>query len=181
MTHLPPPPRSLGAADLAALGHLLPPTAQTMRRVLGDDATAILINQRAGVQLRIPLHRAANTAGAERWAALAYLIGDDATAAAAAQWGGGLLDVPLCQRLVAERRDRWLRARYDQLTSPHGARLSANAAIHQLAVALAHGGQPFTAREIEKALTRTDIGPDDVAPEPPSNQPQLWGDEEAAA
>lgn len=178
--HLPPPAYRVSVADLAALAHLLPPTAQTMRLVLGDEATAILISQRAGVQLRIPLHRAANAAGAERWAALAYLIGDDATTAAAAQWGGGLLDVPLCQRLIAERRDRWLRARYDQLTSPRGARLSANAAIHQLAVALAHSGQPFTAREIEKALTRADVGPDDVGPTPPSNQPQLWGDEEAA-
>lgn len=180
MSHLPPPARSLNAADLAELGHLLSPTAQTMRRVLGDAATAILINQRAGVQLRIPLHRAANTAGAERWAALAYLIGDDATAAAVAQWGGGLLDVPLCRGLLGERRDRWLRARYDELTSPRGPRLSANQAIHQLAIALAAAGQPFTSREIEKALTRADIGPADVAPEPPSNQPQLWGDEAAA-
>lgn len=156
-----PPPNRLEAADLEQLAHLLPPTAANLVRVAGTEAGLALLNRWPGVLYPVPKHADANAAGAARWAAIAAITGAQAMPAIAEHYGGSAIALPTCRSLLAEKRNRWLRARFDDLVDPHGPALPASAAVYELCLALAEAGQPMTYREVEKALARADAPPDD--------------------
>ncbi|MCU0963566.1 MAG: hypothetical protein MUF08_00580 [Burkholderiaceae bacterium] len=144
----------LVAADLHELAHLLPPSAADLVRAVGQDAAAALMHRLAGVQLQVPRHRNANPAGARRWAQLEAVIGDAATEALARNHGGEVLDVPTCLALLVEKRNRWLRARFDWLTSSSGPGLpmSGRAAVYEIGIELVAAGRGMTYRQIERVL-----------------------------
>lgn len=150
-----PPDRHVTPDDLVHLADWLPPTAVTLIRLLGDLQALQLMRRLPAVQMVVPLHRNANRGGARRWAMLAGVVGESAMPALVAHWGGSVLDVPVCRDLIVEKRNRWIRARFDDLTtSAHsgGAGLSAYAALQEINLALAQTGWPFTLREVQKVV-----------------------------
>lgn len=157
-----PPPRELNAHTLAHLAHLLPPTAHALIRRLGAEAAVQLINTWPGVQLVVPRQPDANDNGARRWARYAELIGEEAMKALAAHWGGDVADVPVCVAALNEQRNRWLIARFDELTDPRGPALSSYRAVEELTLALAESGQELTFREVQKVVNRGPADPGDV-------------------
>lgn len=147
----------LAAADLHELAHLLPPTAAELVRTVGEEAAVALMHRLPGVQLQVPKHRGANAAGARRWGQLAAVIGDAATQALATSHGGQVLDIPTCLALLNEKRNRWLRARFDGLTASARSAaaerpLSGRAAVYEIGVELAAAGRVMTYRQIERVL-----------------------------
>lgn len=111
------------------------------------------MRQWPGVQVPVPLGTS-NPQGAKRWADIAAVIGADAMPTIAAHWGGSVLDVPTCKDLLVEKRNRWVRDRFDHLVSAHGHALSAFQATAEICLALAQAGQPITHREVEKTINR---------------------------
>jgi hypothetical protein len=151
-----PPVRFVEQADLAPLGHLLPPAAVTLLRVLGPVPALALLRAWPGVQVPVPKHPDKRAGGVRRWAEIAEVVGDAAMPALAGHWGGSLLDIPLCTHLLAEKRNRWLRERFDELTNVRGAGISGYHAIQELCLALAEAGQPLNYREVQRVLQRED-------------------------
>ena len=152
--HTLPPAPTLERADLATLHHLLPEGAKTLLRVLGEPAAWALLSRWPGLSYPVPKYRDANAAGAQRWAELAAVVGEAAMPALCGHWGGGELRVPICAALLAHKRQAWLCARFDALTSPHGAAMATHAAVRELGLALAEAGQPMSHRQIETALNQ---------------------------
>lgn len=150
-----PPALAVELHDLRELGHLLPPSAVTLIRVAGVQPALRLLRYWPAVQLVVPLRPAANPAGARRWQALANMVGEAAMPALVAHYGGGVLDVPACRDLLIEKRNRWVRARFDALTSLYGPALSAYAAVQEINLALAEAGWPLTLREVQKVVNET--------------------------
>ena len=101
-------------------------------RVLGEPAAWALLSRWPGLSYPVPKYRDANAAGAQRWAELAALVGEAAMPALCGHWGGGELRVPICAALLAHKRQAWLCARFDALTSPHGAAMATHAAVREL-------------------------------------------------
>lgn len=147
-----PPARQLNQDSLREVGHLLPPTAQQMINRLGVEAALALLNRLPGAQLPVPKAPDNNASGQRRWARYADVIGDAAMPALAQHWGGDLLDVPLCLVALDEQRNRWMRARYDELTSLRGSALSSYHALEELQAALAEAGQALTFRVIQQIV-----------------------------
>lgn len=170
-----PPPMVVEEADIEPLGHLLPPTAAALIRCAGVKPALALLQRWPGVTVPCPKHADSNPAGARRWAQIAEVVGDEAMPAIAAHYGGSILDVPVCRVLLMEKRNRWLRARYDELTSARLAALSGSAAIYELNLALAEAGQPMTYRSIEQLLYAGNRDAD------PAQQLPLFDDGTAAA
>lgn len=156
----------LTAYDVRELAHLLPPSALELVRAIGPDAAVALIGGLPGVQLVVPKYAAANPAGARRWAQLAQLVGADVMPHLVAVYGGGQLDVPTCAALLLEKRNRWLRRRFDDLTAPAGPTLSRRSAVYELGIELALASHVLTYRQIERVID----APDGGAPAP---TPQL--------
>lgn len=147
-----PPARRLTAASLATVGHLLPPTAQTLIRRLGAEAALALLNKLPGAQLPVPKGADNNEHGARRWARIAEVVGDALMPTIAEHWGGDMLDVPLCLQALDEQRNRWLRERYDELTSARGPALSSYHALEELQLVMAEAGQPLTFRVVQQIV-----------------------------
>lgn len=151
-----PPERRLDADTLRAFGLLLPPTARALRQRLGDEVALLLLNHLPGAQLPIPKRPDSNAHGARRWARYADLVGEPAMCTLAEHWGGTLLDIPVCGIALDAVRNRWLRARFDVLTSPGGLGLSSYGAIGELVEALSTAGQTLTFRQVQVIVNRID-------------------------
>lgn len=158
MTAVPatPPNRWVEPADLVELAHLLPPSAVTLIRVVGAPAALALMQNRPGVLFTVPLRSDANPAGVARWRLLADAVGIEVIEAEmlalTAHYGGGVLEVPVCRDLILHKRNRWIRARFDQLTSLRGPALSAWGAVQEINLALSQSGWPLTLREVQKVV-----------------------------
>lgn len=146
--------QTLTAADLASLGHLLPRSGVDLVRCVGLQAALALLNGLPGVVMTMPKTPDANRHAARRWGQLAQVMGSAAVPALAAQYGGGPLEVPTCHQLRLEKRNRWLRERFDVLTANAGAGpgLSRNAAVYELGLELAQAGLCMTHQGIENVL-----------------------------
>ena len=173
-----PPERHVTPDDLVHLAAWLPPTAATLIRLLGDLPALQLLRALPGVQIPVPLHRNANRGGARRWAMLASVVGEAAMPALVAHWGGSVLDVPVCRDLITEKRNHWIRGRFDDLAASAasgGTGLSAYGALQEINLALAQAGWPFTLREVQKVVnaeaststTPTQAQLPGIAPPPP--------------
>ena len=144
--------QTLTAADLASLGHLLPRSGVDLVRCVGLQAALALLNGLPGVVMTMPKTADANPHARRRWAQLVQLMGVAAVAALAAQYGGGPLEVPTCHQLRLERRNRWLRDRFDAYTASTGLGLSRNGAVYELGLDLAQAGLCMTHQGIENVL-----------------------------
>lgn len=161
-----PPPRRIELLDLTELAHQLPPTGVELVRVLGAAPALALLQRWPGVQMVVPmpLHTYTGSAAAwhahaaARWVELEAVIGELAMPALVKRWGGLPLDVPICHLLLNEKRDRWIRRRFDALTTQPG-KLSAAKAMREISLELSEAGQPMTTREIGRTLDRWDIQP----------------------
>jgi len=160
-TPLLPPPAQVLADDLVHLSHMLPPTALTLVRVAGVDAALALLRTWPGIRFPCPKHPSANDAGARRWQQLADVVGEAAMGPITAHYGGSDLEIPLCVALLAEKRNRWIRARFDDLVSPRLACLPGTAAVTELGLALAEAGQALDWRQIMRILDAADTQPGD--------------------
>lgn len=147
-----PPSRWVEPADLRELAHLLPPSAVTLIRVAGEAPALALMQGWPGVLFNVPLRGDANRAGVARWRLLADAVGEAAMPALMAHYGGGLLEVPVCRDLILRKRNRWIRRRFDDLTSLQGPALSAWAAVQEINLALSQSGGPLTLREVQKVV-----------------------------
>jgi len=156
-----PPPARITADDLETLRHLLPPSAVEIVRAVGDAGATALLHRWPGVQISVPKHPDANPAGMRRWAQIAEVVGESLMPRLAAQFGGTVLEIPVCRDLLTEKRNRWLRRRFDDLVDPHGAAMAASQAVYELGLALAEAGQTMTWRQIQLVVDRTDALPDD--------------------
>lgn len=152
-----PPPAVLTEADLVELQHLLPPTALALVRCAGHGAAARLLATWPGVLYPCPKFPNANADGARRWAQLSEVVGEEAMPGLAAEFGGSFIDVPTCRSALVEKRNRWIRARFDALVDAvHGPGLSAIQAQREIAIALAQAGQALVSRELERVVNRAD-------------------------
>lgn len=156
MTPAAPHAFELDADDLRALAHLLPPSAVELARAVGAEAAAALMRELPGVQILVPRRADANPAGARRHAQLAAIVGADAMPALLAHYGGGALDIPLCVAAAVEKRNRWIRARFDFLTSRRGGAISRRQAVYELGLELAGVRRGLTYRQIERAIEAGD-------------------------
>jgi hypothetical protein len=160
------PDLDIAQTDLVELGHLLPPSGLELVRTIGPRAAVALMRGLPGVQLVVPKHEHANPAGARRWAQLAEIVGAPQMPGLAAIYGGGLLDVPSCKALINEKRNRWLRRRFDELTTrpvePIAAEpssippMSKRQAVFELGLELAGARRGLTYRQIERLIDSAD-------------------------
>jgi hypothetical protein len=146
------PHLGLTVDDLRELAHLAPAGALDLAGAIGAGPAVALMLGLGGAQVMVPKHPNHNRAGARTWAQLAEIVGDDAMPRLAARYGGFFLDVPLCTRLLAEKRDSWVRNRFDQLTHSKGPALSAREAVRTIGLDLAGAGKPLTYRAIERII-----------------------------
>jgi hypothetical protein len=159
------PAFELDADDLRHLAHLLPPSAAELARVVGPDAAAALMRELPGTQVLIPRRSDANPAGARRYAQLESIVGAAAMPALLAHYGGNALDIPLCVAAAVEKRNRWIRSRFDHLTSRKGGRLSRRQAVYELGLELASVRRGLTYRQIERAIEASDAEAGKPAPQ----------------
>lgn len=156
------------AADLATLGHLLPYTAVELVQGLGVDGALALLNGLPGVVINVPLTPHSTRLAAKRWAQILAVVGEATMARLVALHGGRPLDVPTCHQLRLERRNRWIRARFDALTAtaPVTAPVTApaassdgplnrTAALYELSIELAALGHTVSARGLEQIIDST--------------------------
>lgn len=144
----------LTRGSLQALAHLLPPSALALVDAIGPEQALALIRQLPGVQLVVPKHANANAAGARRWALLAAVVGPDGMQRLAATYGGQMLEVPTCMAARLEQRNRWMRARFDEMTA---AGCTKAGAVYELGLELAAAGWLVTHRQIERCVDQPDI------------------------
>jgi hypothetical protein len=143
--------QQLTEADLAELAHLLPYNAQQLVQRIGAAAAVALLNRWPGVTFVMP-KGTSNAAGAARWAQLVGIVGAEATEILARWAGGDVLKIPTCDQLRTEKRNRWIRARYDAITAPAGGGYSKAVAVHLLGMELAADGHVVSYRGIERVL-----------------------------
>jgi hypothetical protein len=170
------PDLQVTVADLLALGHLMPPVATDMLRNLGPAATEALIRVWPGQELLVPKFPNANPAGARRWAQLEHVVGPQDMPALAAAYGGGVLRVPACKKLLDEKRARWIRQRFDEITATSSTGepgLSRRSAVHEIVMALTLAHRGLTYRQVERAIDATDVTGEPAAPAPPPPQMTL--------
>lgn len=160
---MPPPAMphafELDADDLRSLAHLLPPSAAELARAIGAEAAAALMRELAGVQILVPRRADANPAGRRRHAQLEAIVGPRAMPALLANYGGNALDIPVCLAAVVEKRNRWIRARFDHLTSRAGGAISRRQAVYELGLELHTVRRGLTYRQIERAIEAGDAAP----------------------
>lgn len=150
--------QTITAADLASLGHLLPRSGVDLVRCIGLQAALEILNGLPGAVMTMPKTPANNPHAARRWAQLVQVTGSaQAVRELAAQYGGGPLEVPTCHQLRLEKRNRWLRERFDALTAGNsatkpGPAMSRNAAVYELGLELAQAGECMTHQGIENVL-----------------------------
>lgn len=155
-TGLGPVPVRLTEAALTELAHLLPPSAAAMQRTLGTPAALALLNGLPGVQLLVPKRPDSSLAALRRWELLQGLVGEAAMPAVVALYGGNMLEVPICGALLREMRNRWLRARFDELLRHELCQTKA-AAVYELGIELAGAGCAMTYRQIEMCIDQGDL------------------------
>lgn len=145
--------QTITADDLASLGHLLPRSGVDLVRCVGLQAALALLNGLPGAVMTCPKTATANRHAMRRWGQLVQVLGSaQAMRALAEQYGGGPLEVPTCHQLRLEKRNRWLRDRFDALTTAAGPGLSRNAAVYELGLELVQAGQCMTHQGIENVL-----------------------------
>lgn len=155
-------------ADLATLAHLLPRRAADLVRVVGAADAAALLNALPGVVFVVPKRAAvrdgsfaAHRGAARRWKTLCSVVSAGAAEAIAGYYGGNALEVPTCHQLRVEKRNRWLRERFDALTSTRQAApgvraMSRTQAVYELGLELVERwGEAMSAQGIENALDST--------------------------
>jgi hypothetical protein len=142
------------ADDLAALGHLLPYSAMELVQGLGVDGALALLNGLPGVVIKVPLSHTSSRLHAKRWAQIVAVVGENTMARLVALRGGQLLEVPTCHQLRMERRNRWIRARFDAMTGTAAGDepMTRTAAIYELGRELAAAGQVITYRGLEQVI-----------------------------
>jgi len=148
---------ALDVQDLAHLAHLLPDSALELVRTIGPEAAVALMRGMPGVQLMIPKSADANPAGARRYEQLACLMGASAALALIEAYGGNALDVPVCHAAALEKRNRWIRQRFDHLTARSEGALSRRQAVYELGLELSTAGRSMTYRQIERAIEAADL------------------------
>jgi hypothetical protein len=154
----------LTADDLQALVHLLPRTAAELISVVGVSDALALLNTMPGVTLTVPKREAQflPAVARRRWSLVTSLISETGAQSLARHMGGLPLQIATCHQLRVEKRNRWLRAQFDELTSASGGGLSRNQAVYELGVLLAEAfGECLSAGGIERALDTP--GPEAVA------------------
>lgn len=150
----------LSPGSLQVLAHLLPPSATALVDALGPEPALALIRQLPGVQVVVPKHPNANAAGARRWQMLAAVVGPEAMPRLAAAYGGQMLEVPTCMAARIEQRNRWMRARFDELAAAGSTKA---VAVYELGLELAAAGWLVTHRQIERCVDQSDITPEQQA------------------
>lgn len=151
-----PHAHEIDVADLQALAHLLPPSAVELVRAVGPQAACALLRELPGVQVFVPKHQAANAAGARRWEQLSRIVGAGAMPGLLRHYGGNVIDIPLCLAATVEKRNRWIRSRFDELTNPRGANLSKRSAVYEIGLEIATVRRGMTYRQIERAIDSAD-------------------------
>ena len=138
--------------DLDAFAFLVPPSGVKLLVLLGKHDGLRLLNAWPGVQIVVPKGPCNNQGGARRWAQIVAIVGEPATVKLADEMGGECMEVPTLDDLRKERRNRAIRAQFDELTAsaPHGQGLSKAAAVLELN--LLHA--PMTWRQLEIIIDR---------------------------
>lgn len=154
-------PMHLCKAALVELAHLMPPTAQALVAALGEALALRLLLALPGVQFVVPKDSQGTPATQRRWLQLVDAVGEDGAALVAQHLGGELLDVPACTLARRECRNRWLRKRFDELTTGTG-ELTKAGAVYELGLELAAQGQPMTYRQIEACVDQSDVTPENL-------------------
>lgn len=142
--------------DLVSLAAWVPPGTAEMVRVLGTRLTVRLINRWPGVVMQVPVIESRHAAGIERRADLVRALGEADANALCAAWGGETLVLPVMRSLLREKRQRWLRQAFDDMTAG-GAAMSKGRAVTVLGLRLGAAGLPMTSRQISAALDRPDV------------------------
>lgn len=145
----------LTADDLKDLAHLLPRTAVELVAIVGVPDALVLLNTMPGVKLTVPKRDPQHlpVVARRRWSLVTNLVSADSARALAQHLGGLPLEIATCHQLRIEKRNRWLRATFDYITSPAGGGLSRNQAVYELGISLAEAfGECLSAGGIERAL-----------------------------
>lgn len=150
------PLSAITGADLTQFAHLVPPSGQSVLRMLGVEAGLVLLNGLRGAQIVVPKGPCNNPGGARTWKRLVCVIGEPAMNVLARQMGGECLEVPMLDALRTERRNQAIRSQFDQLTAsaPAGEGLSKARAVQELG--LTH---VLTWRQLEAILDRPSLAP----------------------
>ena len=148
----------LSKAALVEHAHLMPPTAQGLVSALGEELALRLMLALPGVQFVVPRDSQGTPAGQRRWMQLVEAVAEDGAQRVAQHFGGELLKVPACTLARRECRNRWMRKRFDELTTGTG-ELTKAGAVYELGLELAAQGQPMTYRQIEACVDQPDVTP----------------------
>lgn len=114
--------------DLRDVQHLFPPLARMIVRLIGLDATTVLIEKMGGRKFPVPVRK--NRHGEARFEEMAEVIGVEAATALCKAFGGEDLEIPLCWKAKRELTFRRMREEFDQITREH----SSPYAIAKLAI-----------------------------------------------
>lgn len=105
------------AQDVADFPEHLPAVFLELAPVLGADALLKLLNTCPGSQWRVPRPASNNKAGALQREKLAAVIGLDAARRLSEHMPSQMLNVPICKKLLNAKTNRFVKARFDALTT----------------------------------------------------------------
>lgn len=90
----------------------VPETAKRLIRLIGTDATAVLIEAAGGTTLSI---KAKKKAGNALYEALAEIVGYEAADAITKEYAGKALYIPNCKAAINDHRNRAIQTRFNEL------------------------------------------------------------------
>lgn len=136
------------AQDVRDFWHLVPESSRLMRDNISESAWLALHNTCAGATFTVPKH--SHRRGSRKWGQLAAVLGEEGTQQLAHHYGGEVIQVPVLRAIQVAQRTRWLRQRFQELTTRQG--MKPGAAVLALCIELNAAGQPMTARQIMASL-----------------------------
>ena len=139
--------------DLIDFADAVPPGAGEVVRVLGASLAIKVFNAWPGLFLRIPAPQSKRQDGQRRREELMRVLTDEETLRFCTAWAGEPLRVPVMRSLLSAKRQRWLRATHDALTSGNPPAVSSKTeAIYVMGMRLAAAGLAMTSHQIEMVL-----------------------------
>lgn len=136
------------AQDMRDFWHVVPESSRLMRDNISESVWLALHNTCAGASFTVPKHSQRRCA--RKWGQLASVLGEEGTQQLAHHYGGEVLQVPVLRAVHVVQRSRWLRRRFQELTTQQG--MKPGAAVLALCIELNAAGQPMTARQIMASL-----------------------------
>jgi hypothetical protein len=140
------------AQDLEEHGHLISPCGVLITHCIGAQAFASLVRFWGGVGIHVPVSLGNKTKAARFFWRMAPIIGEAAVTALWSEFQGQRLNVPTCSDLRIYKRQKWIRAKFDELTCQPGAYVSAHSAINEICILLAASAYPATNREVQSIV-----------------------------